>query len=164
MNPEVDIDLGIAMGVTPETVKKSLHQHPDAKGVLIYQSDLLRRRHRPEKNCRDRPSLQYTGGGGRSPTVRTSRFSSKLPLQALDAGADICAQSTHKIVGAMTQCSMVHCREGRINVPRLRSMLQLVQSTSPNYILMASLDVARMQLAAEGRELVAPGGGVVDLG
>jgi lysine decarboxylase len=55
----------------------------------------------------------------------------------------------------MTQCSIVHCREGRISVPRLKAMLQLVQSTSPNYILMASLDVARMQMATQGRELVA---------
>lgn len=75
-------------------------------------------------------------------------------MQALDAGADIVAQSTHKIIGAMTQCSLVHCRKDRIRVPRLKAMLQLVQSTSPNYILMASLDVARMQMATAGRTLI----------
>lgn len=154
MNPEVDIDLGIAMGVTPETVEKALRQNPDAKGVLIINptyygvaTDL--KRIVEIVHTYDIPVVVDEAHG---PHLR---FSSRLPLQALDAGADICAQSTHKIVGAMTQCSMVHCREGRINVPRLRSMLQLVQSTSPNYILMASLDVARMQLATEGRELVA---------
>ena len=152
MNPEVDLELGLAMGVTPETVEQALHQHPDAKGVLIINptyygvaTDLKKIVEIVHK--RNIPVVVDEAHG---PHLH---FSDKLPLQALDAGADICAQSTHKIIGAMTQCSIVHCREGRINVPRLKAMLQLVQSTSPNYILMASLDVARMQMATEGKSL-----------
>ncbi len=153
MNPEVDRELGLAMGVTPETVEEAVHRHPDAKGVLIINptyygvaTDL--RRIVDIVHDHNMPVVVDEAHG---PHLH---FSRRLPLQALDAGADICAQSTHKIVGALTQCSMVHCREGRVSVPRLKAMLQLVQSTSPNYILMASLDVARMQLATEGRELV----------
>jgi lysine decarboxylase len=153
MNPEVDRELGLAMGVTPETVEEAIHRHPDAKGVLIINptyygvaTDL--RRIVDIVHDHNMPVVVDEAHG---PHLH---FSRRLPLQALDAGADICAQSTHKIVGALTQCSMVHCREGRVSVPRLKAMLQLVQSTSPNYILMASLDVARMQLATEGRELV----------
>lgn len=154
MHPEVDLDLGLTMGVTPDTVEQALHQHPDAKGVLIINPtyygvatdlkqivDIVHKRNIP-----------VVVDEAHGPHLH---FSERLPLQALDAGADICAQSTHKIIGALTQCSMVHCREGRINVPRLKAMLQLVQSTSPNYIMMASLDVARMQMATEGRRLVA---------
>ncbi|MDR3559887.1 MAG: aminotransferase class I/II-fold pyridoxal phosphate-dependent enzyme [Negativicutes bacterium] len=153
MNPEVDIDLGLAMGVTPETVERALHQHPDAKGVLIINPTYYGVATDLKKIVElvHRYNMPVVVDEAHGPHLH---FSDRLPLQALDAGADICAQSTHKIVGAMTQCSMVHCREGRINVPRLRAMLQLVQSTSPNYILMASLDVARMQLATEGRALV----------
>ncbi len=153
MNPEIDRELGLAMGVTPETVEEAVHRHPDAKGVLIINptyygvaTDL--RRIVDIVHDHNMPVVVDEAHG---PHLH---FSRRLPLQALDAGADICAQSTHKIVGALTQCSMVHCREGRVSVPRLKAMLQLVQSTSPNYILMASLDVARMQLATEGRELV----------
>jgi lysine decarboxylase len=153
MRPEVDRDLGLAMGVTPETVEEAVHSHPDAKGVLIINptyygvaTDL--RRIVDIVHDHNMPVVVDEAHG---PHLH---FSPRLPLQALDAGADICAQSTHKIVGALTQCSMVHCREGRVSVPRLKAMLQLVQSTSPNYILMASLDVARMQLATEGRRLV----------
>lgn len=153
MHPEVDLYLGIAMGVTPQTVEDAVQQHPDAKGVLIINptyygvaTDL--RRIVDIVHDHNMPVVVDEAHG---PHLH---FSERLPLQALDVGADICAQSTHKIIGAMTQCSMVHCREGRISVPRLKAMLQLVQTTSPNYILMASLDVARMQMATQGRQLV----------
>lgn len=153
IQPEVDHELGLAMGVTAETVAAAIGQHPDAKGVLIINPtyygvatdlkqivDLV--------HAHDMVVIVDEAHG---PHLK---FDDRLPLQALDAGADICAQSTHKIIGAMTQCSMVHCREGRISVPRLKAMLQLVQSTSPNYILLASLDVARLQMAQQGRELI----------
>jgi lysine decarboxylase len=152
MNPEVDSDLGLAMGVTPETVEQAIHRHPDAKGVLIINPTYY-------GVATDLKKIVDIVHANNMPVVVDEahgphlHFNEQMPLQALDAGADICAQSSHKIIGAMTQASMVHCREGRINVPRLKAMLQLVQSTSPNYILMASLDVARMQMATEGAAL-----------
>ncbi|MDD4600097.1 MAG: aminotransferase class I/II-fold pyridoxal phosphate-dependent enzyme [Negativicutes bacterium] len=153
IQPEVDYELGLAMGVRPETVEAAIKQHPDAKGVLLINptyygvaTDLKR-----IVDLVHAYDMAVIVDEAHGPHLK---FSGRLPIPALDAGADICAQSTHKIIGAMTQCSMVHCREGRINVPRLKAMLQLVQSTSPNYILMASLDVARMQMATEGSELI----------
>lgn len=153
IQPEVDNELGLAMGVTPEMVEKAVLQHPDAKGVLIINpsyygvaTDL--------KKIADivhDHNMVVLVDEAHGPHLR---FSNRLPVQALDAGADICAQSTHKIIGALTQCSLVHCREGRIRVPHLKAMLQLTQSTSPNYILLASLDVARMQMALEGPRLI----------
>lgn len=153
IRPEVDNDLGIAMGVSPETVEDAVKLHPDAKGVLIINPTYY-------GVATDLKEIVDIVHASNMPVVVDEahgphlKFSDRLPIPALDAGADICAQSTHKIIGAMTQCSMVHCREGRISVPRLKAMLQLVQSTSPNYILMASLDVARMQMATEGGKLI----------
>lgn len=153
IQPEVDVELGLAMGVRPETVEAAVKKHPDAKGVLIINPTYYGVATDLKKivdivHAHDMAVIVDEAHG---PHLK---FSDRLPIPAIDAGADICAQSTHKIIGAMTQCSMVHCREGRINVSRLKSMLQLVQSTSPNYILMASLDVARMQMATEGSELI----------
>jgi arginine decarboxylase len=153
IQPEVDHELGLAMGVRAETVEAALKQHPDAKGVLIINPTYYGVATDLKKivdlvHAHDMPVIVDEAHG---PHLK---FCDALPISALDAGADICAQSTHKIIGAMTQCSMVHCREGRINVPRLKAMLQLVQSTSPNYILMASLDIARMQMATEGSALI----------
>ena len=81
-------------------------------------------------------------------------FSDRLPVQALDAGADIVAQSTHKILGSMTQTSLLHMKKNHVDVERFNKMCSLVQSTSPNYLLMASLDTARRQMAINGHELV----------
>ncbi|MEG2256512.1 MAG: arginase, partial [Cetobacterium sp.] len=82
------------------------------------------------------------------------KFNDKLPMSAMCAGADICAQSTHKIIGAMTQASLLHVRGERVSVPRVKQMLSLLQTTSPSYVLMASLDCARRQIATNGTELL----------
>ncbi|EIW15858.1 MULTISPECIES: aminotransferase class I/II-fold pyridoxal phosphate-dependent enzyme [Pelosinus] len=153
MQPEVDNDLGLAMGVTPETVENTVRQHPDAKGVLIINPNYYGVAVDLKKivNLVHEHNMVVLVDEAHGPHLR---FSNRLPIQALDAGADICAQSTHKIIGALTQCSLVHCREGRIRVPHLKAMLQLTQSTSPNYIMLVSLDVARMQMALEGTKLI----------
>lgn len=154
MQPAIDFELGLAMGVVPETVEETIKQHPDAKGVLIINPTYYGVAADLKKivDIVHAHQMVVIVDEAHGPHLK---FSDQLPLQALDAGADLCAQSTHKIIGAMTQASIVHCREGRISVPRLKAMLQLVQSTSPNYLLLASLDVARLQMAQEGRELIA---------
>lgn len=153
IQPEVDDELGMAMGVTPETVEVALGQHTDAKAVLIINPTYYGVATDLKKivDIVHAHNMVVLVDEAHGPHLR---FSNRLPIQALDAGADICAQSTHKIIGALTQCSIVHCREGRIRVPHLKAMLQLTQSTSPNYIMLASLDVARMQMAVDGRMLI----------
>ena len=78
-------------------------------------------------------------------------FHPDLPTSALAAGADLSIQSTHKVLAAMTQAAMVHVQGARIDRTRLTRALQLFQSTSPSYLLLASLDAARQQMALEGK-------------
>lgn len=66
----------------------------------------------------------------------------------------MCAQSTHKIIGALTQCSLLHVCSDRIDMRRVQQILNIMQTTSPSYILMASLDCARRQIALQGKELL----------
>lgn len=151
--PEVDTELGIAMGVTPEAVAAALAEHPEAKGLLLLNPTY----YGVAAKLKQIVELAHSKG---IPVIVDEahgphlKFSAELPMQAMDAGADICAQSTHKLLGALTQCSLVHCRKGLISVERLKAMLKLVQSTSPNYILLASLDAAQAQMAEKGRELI----------
>lgn len=80
-------------------------------------------------------------------------FHENLPTGALEAGADICVQSLHKVAGALTQSSVLHVKSHGIHdeaLERIAENLHLVQSTSPNYLLMASLDCARYELAIHG--------------
>ena len=81
-------------------------------------------------------------------------FSENLPVEAIEAGADLVAQSTHKSVGSLTQTSWLLGQGERINKRRITQMHQMLQSTSPNYIFLASLDMARYQLATEGKALI----------
>jgi len=78
-------------------------------------------------------------------------FHPGLPTTALDLGADAVVQSLHKTGGSLTQSSICHLhRSSRISSDRVSDMLRLVQTTSPSYLLMASLDTARRELAVNG--------------
>lgn len=82
-------------------------------------------------------------------------FSEKFPEGAIAQGADLVVQSTHKTSGSMGQSSMLHLSGDLIDAERVDQSLKLVMSTSPSYVLMASLDGARHQLAVSGRDKMA---------
>ncbi len=73
-----------------------------------------------------------------------------FPASALTVGADFTVMGAHKTLGAFTQAAWLHCREGGEAALRVNQALRLVQTTSPSYLLMASLDVARYQLQQSG--------------
>ncbi|KAI6681157.1 hypothetical protein NL676_035038 [Syzygium grande] len=74
-------------------------------------------------------------------------FHSHLPASALQQGADITVQSTHKVLCSLTQSSMLHMSGNIVDRERICKCLQTLMSTSPSYLLLASLDAARAQLS-----------------
>lgn len=153
MKPEFNKRLGIAQGVTPETVAETLSKHPDAKAVLIINPTYYGVATDIKKitnivHSYNKPLIVDEAHG---PHLG---FNDKLPLSAMSAGADMCAQSTHKIIGSLTQSSLLHVKKERIDVRRVQQVLNIIQTTSPSYILMASLDCARKQIALEGKKLL----------
>ncbi len=81
-------------------------------------------------------------------------FSDKLPISAMDAGADICVQSTHKQGGSLQQSGMIHWREGRINNDLLVESYRSLGTSSPSYLLLASLDAARETMQKKGKKKI----------
>lgn len=79
-------------------------------------------------------------------------FSDKLPICAMDAGADICVQSTHKQGGSLQQSGMIHWKEGRINHDLLLESYRSLGTSSPSYVLLASLDAARETMRKNGKK------------
>ena len=78
-------------------------------------------------------------------------FHKDLPLTALESGGDIVAQSTHKMLSSFTQSSMLHVGNSRsCSMGQLEMFLALLQSTSPSYPLMASLEFAALEAEREG--------------
>lgn len=153
MQPALDKKVGIAHGVTPETVEETLKENPDAKAVLVINPTYYGVATDIKKiadmvHSYDIPLIVDEAHG---PHLG---FNDKLPVSAMKSGADICAQSTHKIIGALTQCSLLQVRSERVDINRVQQILSLLQTTSPSYILMASLDCARRQIALNGQELL----------
>lgn len=151
--PSFDADLGIAVNVRAETLEAALAAHPRARIVTVTSPNYY-------GIAADVSALVgIAKAHGKIVLVDEAHgphlhFHPDLPMSAVDAGADLTVQSTHKIVGGMTQASMLHLKGGAVDGARVAAVLQMLQSTSPSYILMASLDLARMQMATEGRKLL----------
>lgn len=153
MEPEYDYEMQVDHTVTPETVEKALKEHPDAKAVYIlsptyYGAACNLKRIVNITHKYDKPILVDAAWGPHF------HFHPDLPISALDAGADMCINSTHKLGGSMCQASMVHVKGDRIDIGRLEAVIRLFLSTSPSCLMVASLDMARMNLATRGYELL----------
>ncbi|MBI5379809.1 MAG: aminotransferase class I/II-fold pyridoxal phosphate-dependent enzyme [Nitrospirae bacterium] len=151
--PAFDEEWKVSLNVTAEKVRAAMAAHPGARTLILtspnyYGISADLERIIPEAQARGLAVLVDEAHG---PHLR---FHSSLPLDALEAGADCCVQSTHKIIGGMTQASMLHLKGERVDRERLIRVLKSLQTTSPSYILMASLDLARMQMATEGEKLL----------
>lgn len=153
MLPEIDYQLGIRHGVSTETVEKTLDEHPDAKAILVinptyYGVSTDLKTIVEMAHSRGIPVLVDEAQGVHI------HFHERLPLSAMQAGADMSASSMHKLGGSMTQTSILNVRKGLINPNRVQKMLSMLTTTSTSYLFLASLDTARKQLALHGRTLL----------
>lgn len=142
---------GLWGGVRPETVEAALKEDPKIRAVCLvspvyhgFCSDISS----IADVCHEHgiPLLVDEAHGGHL------YFDSGLPRGALLQGADMCVQSFHKVTGALGQSSVLHIASDRVDPARVREALKLVQSTSPSYLLMVSLDLARRELALHGKQ------------
>src|SRR4051812_10420835 len=79
-------------------------------------------------------------------------FHPELPPSAMDAGADLSVQSTHKLAGGLQQTGLIHWREGRVDSELMEEAFREYVTTSPSYHLLASADASVRALAANGTE------------
>ncbi len=151
--PEIDDILNISCAITPEQVEIALKQNPQAKAVVITNPTYY-------GTCSDIKSIaDIVHNYGRLLLVDEAHgahfaFHEKLPISALKAGADIVAQSTHKTLASLTGSSMCHVKSSKVDIDKLRFFLQLMQTTSPSHIMLASLDIARYIMESSGQELL----------
>ena len=153
INPEYDPILDLAHSITPESVKFALEQHPDSKAVMLVYPTYY-------GACADLSAIAKIVHSYNIPLLVDEAhgahfgFHPDLPPSALAAGADLAVQSTHKLLGSLTQSAMLHVKSDLIDRNRISQSLRLIQSTSPSYLLLASLDLARQQIALNGTELM----------
>ncbi|KJD59414.1 aminotransferase class I/II-fold pyridoxal phosphate-dependent enzyme [Bacillus velezensis] len=153
IHPEIDDELGISHGITLESAERALTEHPDAKGLLVINPTYF-------GVAADLSSIVKLAHSFNVPVLVDEahgvhiHFHDKLPLSAMQAGADMAATSVHKLGGSLTQSSILNVREGLVSKERVQSILSMLTTTSTSYLLLASLDVARKRLATEGRDLL----------
>jgi arginine decarboxylase len=153
MQPEVNEELHMDNCVTPETIERTLREHPDVKAIYLVSPTYY-------GVAADLAAIRrITDEAGKLLLVDEAwgphfHFHPDLPLSATSARADLTINSTHKMLSAFSQCAMLHQIGDRIDLSRLESILKMFLSTSPNLPMVASLDVARMQMATQGFELL----------
>ena len=154
IHPEIDPTLGISHGMTIASVKRALEEHPDAKGLLVINPTYF-------GFAADLKQLVEIAHSHGVPVLVDEahgvhiHFHEDLPMSAMQAGADMAATSVHKLGGSLTLSSILNVKEGLVNVKHVQAIISMLTTTSTSYILLASLDAARKQLATEGKRLLA---------
>lgn len=151
INPQINEELGISLGMRLSDVKVAIQNNPDAKAILInnptyygicsHIKEITRLAH--QHNIR---VLVDEAHGTHF------YFGKNLPLSAMAAGADLACVSMHKSGGSLTQSSILLCSK-KINADYVRQIINLTQTTSASYLLLSSLDISRRNLALNGKQI-----------
>lgn len=129
-----------------QTIKDTIYNNQDAKAILLTYPDYF------GEIIDLAPIIQYAHEFDMAVLIDEAHgchFSlPSVPIRsAIDLGADIVVQSAHKMTPALTMTAYLHVNKKRVDFTRIEHYLQMVQSSSPSYLLLASLDLARYYLA-----------------
>ncbi len=148
VNPEVDKKLGISLGMEPKKLLQAVEDNPDAVAVLVNNPTYY-------GICSDLKSIVKIAHEHNMKVLVDEAhgthfsFNDDLPVSGMAAGADMSAVSMHKSGGSLTQSSILLLSES-MNADHVRQIINLTQTTSASYLLMASLDISRRNLALNG--------------
>lgn len=136
---------------TIKSLKHAIDNHPDAKGIILTYPDYF------GKTYDIKAIINYAHTRGIPVLVDEAHgvhfsLGEPFPISALDLGADLVVQSAHKMAPSMTMGSYLHMKTSLISKQKVSHYLQMLQSSSPSYPLMASLDIARAFLATTSHE------------
>ncbi len=154
VNPSINKQLGIPLGMSVADVKKAIEQNPDAKAVLVNNPTYY-------GICSDlRTITKLAHQHGMKVLVDEAHgthfyFGENLPVSAMAAGADMAAVSMHKTGGSLTQSSFLLSNHPDLHQGYIRQIINSTQTTSGSYLLLSSLDLSRRNLALHGKEIFA---------
>lgn len=159
VEPTIDPEWGIPLNIDNTQARRALKDYADATAFFVTS---------PTYNGfgADLESIAGAAHSAGMPFVVDQawgphlRFCSRLPVDAMTAGADAAVTSTHKLISGITQSSVLLANHDRLNLARLEGIVKLTQSTSPQALIYASIDAARAQMATRGEELW---GGAIEL-
>lgn len=150
VNPKINSELGIALGMEFSCVEEAIKNNPDAVAVFVNNPTYY-------GICSDIKSIvKLAHSYGMKVLADEAHgthfyFNKNLPISAMEAGADMAAISMHKSGGSLTQSSIL-LTNTNVNADYVRQIINLTQTTSASYLLLSSLDISRRNLALRGEE------------
>ncbi|MEU5884771.1 ornithine decarboxylase [Spirillospora sp. NPDC047279] len=153
VEPNFDAELHLAHAPSARAFRDAFDEHPDARGALVTSPT-------PHGTCaelaaiaavcheRGRPLVVDEAWGAHLP------FHPDLPSWAMDAGADVCVTSVHKMGSGLEQGSVFHQQGDLVDPAVLKACADLLGTTSPSVLIYAALDGWRRQMAEDGRRLL----------
>ncbi|MFD4017891.1 aminotransferase class I/II-fold pyridoxal phosphate-dependent enzyme [Streptomyces sindenensis] len=153
LEPRWDAERHLAHPPSAATVERAFAEHPDARGALVtsptpYGTAADLRAIADVCHQRSRPLIVDEAWGAHLP------FHPDLPSWAMDAGADVCVTSIHKMGSGLEQGSVFHLQGDLVDHDTLASRADLLGTTSPSVLLYAGIDGWRRQMALGGRALL----------
>lgn len=150
VNPDMDNKLGIALGMKVSQVKQAILENPDAVAVLVNNPTYY-------GICSDLKSIVSLAHAHGMKVLADEAhgthfyFGENMPVSGMAAGADMASVSMHKSGGSLTQSSFLLTGPD-MNPGYVRQIINLTQTTSASYLLLASLDISRRNLALRGKQ------------
>ncbi len=150
VNPDVDKKLGIALGMKISQVEKAIEDNPDAVAILVNNPTYY-------GICSNlKKIVEIAHAHNMLVLVDEAHgthfyFGENMPITAMAAGADMASVSMHKSGGSLTQSSFL-LTGSNVSAGYVRQVINLTQTTSASYLLLASLDISRRNLALRGKE------------
>lgn len=148
---EIHQNTGIPWGIKPEVYEETLKKN-SVKVSLITSPNYFGMCENIEKILEigrkyDQIMLLDEAHGVHFP------FNSKLPKSGILFGYDMIVQSAHKTLPSLTQTSFLHIKGNRVDLDKVFDALTYLESSSPSYLFMVSLDVVRYQMETEGEKI-----------
>jgi arginine decarboxylase len=153
IKPRYDDDLHLAHPPSPEQVEAAWVAHPDAAGALIVSPT-------PYGSCADLAGIVEVCHRRGKPLIVDEAWGAHLPFHddlptwAMDAGADVCVVSVHKMGMGFEQGSVYHVQGDLIDPSHLSKCADLLMTTSPNALLYTAIDGWRRQMVQHGKQLL----------
>ncbi|MDR1474707.1 MAG: aminotransferase class I/II-fold pyridoxal phosphate-dependent enzyme [Endomicrobium sp.] len=151
VQPKIEQNLDLIFSMTYDQVKEALDKYPEVKAVLVTSptyNGIVTELSKIAGLCHRRGKILLVDEAHGAHL----HFNDRLPESAVEAGADLCVQSTHKILSAMSQGSVLHFNSKLVDFNRVKKVVSMLQTTSPNYLTLATLDLARRQAFLQGKK------------
>ncbi|MFD8705511.1 aminotransferase class I/II-fold pyridoxal phosphate-dependent enzyme [Kitasatospora sp. NPDC059648] len=152
VDPQWDPDLHLAHPPSADSYRAEFERHPQARGALVTSPT-------PYGTCADLAAIAEVCHARGTPLIVDEAWGAHLPFHpdlpswAMDAGADVCVTSVHKMGSGLEQSSVFHLQGDRIDPAVLSQREDLLGTTSPSVLVYAALDGWRRQMVQHGRDL-----------